>query len=49
MAHSRPSCHTRRLACSSGNAWHRTAHTALIAEILSLLAGKKPAPPPGGG
>ena len=24
------------------HAWHRTAHTALIAEILSLLAGRSP-------
>jgi LuxR family transcriptional regulator, maltose regulon positive regulatory protein len=27
---------------------HRTAHASLIAEILSLLAGLTPAPPPGG-
>jgi len=27
---------------------HRTAHASLIAEILSLLAGRTPAPPPGG-
>jgi LuxR family transcriptional regulator, maltose regulon positive regulatory protein len=27
---------------------HRTAHAALIAEILSLLAGNRPAPPPAG-
>ena len=27
---------------------HRTAHAALIAEILSLLAGRRPAPPPAG-
>jgi LuxR family maltose regulon positive regulatory protein len=27
---------------------HRTAHAALIAEILSLLAGRTPAPPRGG-
>jgi LuxR family maltose regulon positive regulatory protein len=26
----------------------RTAHTALIAQILDLLAGNKPAPPPAG-
>jgi LuxR family transcriptional regulator, maltose regulon positive regulatory protein len=26
---------------------HRTAHAALLAEILSLLAGRMPAPPPG--
>ncbi len=30
------------------HARHRTAHTALIAEIQSLLAGRKPAPPPAG-
>jgi LuxR family maltose regulon positive regulatory protein len=30
------------------HARHRTAHAALIAEILSLLAGGTPAPPPGG-
>jgi LuxR family maltose regulon positive regulatory protein len=28
------------------HARHRTAHAALIAEILSLLAGRTPAPPP---
>jgi LuxR family transcriptional regulator, maltose regulon positive regulatory protein len=27
---------------------HRTAHAALAADILDLLAGQKPAPPPGG-
>jgi LuxR family maltose regulon positive regulatory protein len=27
---------------------HRTAHAALIAEILSLLAGRRPAPAPAG-
>jgi len=27
---------------------HRTAHPALIADILSLLAGNRPAPPPAG-
>jgi hypothetical protein len=31
------------------HAWHRSAHTALIPEIQSLLAGKKPAPLPAGG
>jgi LuxR family maltose regulon positive regulatory protein len=30
------------------HARHRTAHAALIAEILDLLAGKGPAPPPAG-
>ena len=30
------------------HARHRTAHAALIAEILSLLAGSRPAPPPAG-
>ena len=30
------------------HARHRTAHAALIAETLSLLAGRTPAPPPGG-
>jgi LuxR family transcriptional regulator, maltose regulon positive regulatory protein len=30
------------------HARHRTAHPALIAEILDLLAGKRPAPPPAG-
>ena len=29
------------------HARHRTAHASLIAEILDLLAGKRPAPPPG--
>jgi LuxR family transcriptional regulator, maltose regulon positive regulatory protein len=28
------------------HARHRTAHASLLAEILSLLAGRKPAPPP---
>jgi LuxR family transcriptional regulator, maltose regulon positive regulatory protein len=27
---------------------HRSAHAALIAEILGLLAGNRPAPPPAG-
>ena len=30
------------------HARHRTAHPALIADILSLLAGQAPAPPPAG-
>lgn len=30
------------------HARHRTAHVALIAEIQSLLAGSRPAPPPAG-
>jgi LuxR family maltose regulon positive regulatory protein len=30
------------------HARHRTAHPALIADILSLLAGNRPAPPPAG-
>jgi LuxR family transcriptional regulator, maltose regulon positive regulatory protein len=30
------------------HARHRTAHAALAAEILDLLAGRRPAPPPGG-
>jgi len=30
------------------HARHRTAHPSLIAEILDLLAGKRPAPPPDG-
>jgi LuxR family maltose regulon positive regulatory protein len=30
------------------HARHRTAHAALIAEILGLLAGSRPAPPPAG-
>ena len=30
------------------HARQRTAHAALIADILSLLAGRKPAPPPAG-
>ena len=30
------------------HARHRTAHPSLIAEILDLLAGKRPAPPPTG-
>ena len=30
------------------HAGHRTAHASLIAEILGLLAGNKPAPPPEG-
>jgi LuxR family transcriptional regulator, maltose regulon positive regulatory protein len=30
------------------HARHRTAHPSLIAEILDLLAGKRPAPPPNG-
>jgi LuxR family maltose regulon positive regulatory protein len=30
------------------HARQRTAHTALIAQILDLLAGKRPAPPPAG-
>ena len=30
------------------HARHRTAHASLIAEIRSLLAGRTPAPPPGG-
>jgi LuxR family transcriptional regulator, maltose regulon positive regulatory protein len=30
------------------HARHRTAHAALIAEILGLLAGNRPAPPPAG-
>jgi LuxR family maltose regulon positive regulatory protein len=30
------------------HARHRTAHAALLAEILDLLAGKRPAPPPAG-
>ena len=30
------------------HARHGTAHAALIADILSLLAGRKPAPPPAG-
>ena len=30
------------------HARHRTAHPALIADILSLLAGRKPAAPPAG-
>ena len=30
------------------HARHRTAHAALIAEVLDLLAGSKPAPPPTG-
>ncbi len=30
------------------HARHRTAHAALAAEILGLLAGRSPAPPPGG-
>ena len=31
-----------------GHARHRTAHPSLIAEILDLLSGKRPAPPPTG-
>ena len=30
------------------HARHRTAHASLAAEILGLLAGRRPAPPPGG-
>jgi len=30
------------------HARHRTAHAALVAEILDLLAGRRPAPPTGG-
>jgi LuxR family transcriptional regulator, maltose regulon positive regulatory protein len=30
------------------HARHRTAHAALVAEILGLLSGRSPAPPPGG-
>jgi len=30
------------------HARQRTAHAALIADILSLLAGRRPAPPPAG-
>ena len=30
------------------HARHRTAHASLAAEILDLLAGRRPAPPPGG-
>ncbi|HYB46070.1 MAG TPA: LuxR C-terminal-related transcriptional regulator, partial [Streptosporangiaceae bacterium] len=30
------------------HARHRTAHAALVTEILGLLAGRSPAPPPGG-
>jgi CO/xanthine dehydrogenase Mo-binding subunit/DNA-binding CsgD family transcriptional regulator len=30
------------------HAGHRTAHASLAAEILGLLAGRRPAPPPGG-
>ena len=30
------------------HARHRTAHACLAAEILALLAGRGPAPPPGG-
>jgi LuxR family maltose regulon positive regulatory protein len=30
------------------HARHRTAHAALVAEILGLLAGRSPVPPPGG-
>ena len=30
------------------HAGHRTAHASLIADILSLLAGRKLAPPPAG-
>jgi hypothetical protein len=37
------------LATLDRHAWHRTAHTALIPEIQSLVAGRKPAPPPVGG
>jgi hypothetical protein len=31
-----------------GHARHRTPHPSLIAEILDLLSGKRPAPPPAG-
>ena len=47
-ARSRGSCCIPRRACSSAHARQGTAHAALIAEILGLLAAKTPAPPPAG-